>query len=157
MFLINFKDVAHSLNPPCSHSKYLCNWNSLFTLQALLQIFTVHRRWISFHYSPSYSQGDGSEPAPLLSFLGNAHVLAQNTKPFFLPVLPDVLFPTINIFWFSCSFHWRRPEMGLVATSHVQMCLRFQDWSQDAKEFSASWWWSFQPNNLHPPMVMEDA
>lgn len=113
MSLTHFKDVTDSLNTPCSPSKYLGTWYSLLTLQALLQVFTVHRRSICFHYSPSESCGQSSTPASLLNFMGNAHALAQNTTPFFLPVLPEHAVPTVNVFQFSCLSHWRRPEMGL--------------------------------------------
>lgn len=100
------------VNPLCSPSKYLGTWYSLLTLQACLQVFTVHRRCIFFLYSPSYSHGDSSKPASLPSFMGNAHLLAQNTKLSFFPVLTEHV-PAVNILQFSCSSHWRRPEMGL--------------------------------------------
>lgn len=90
--------------------------------------------------------------------LWEMHVLAQNTNASFLPVLPEHAVPTVNIFQFSFSSHWRRPEMGLSwgNTSRADV-FEIPGLELRCQRIFCLRWWSFQPNNLHLPMVMEDA
>lgn len=123
---------------------------------------------LSFRYSQSTEDASSiTLPHNHMETAANLHhfwtscemeVLAQNTNSSFLPVLPEHAAPTVNIFQFPCSSHWRRPEVRLSwgNTSCVDV-FEVRGLELRCQRIFCLRWWSFQPNNLHLPMVMEDS